>query len=185
MNRGSIKREVRRRLPKILMNVAVAFLFWVIGQIGPFFVKDLPLPGISMPPPFNSISSIIGTTATLIATIFIVKAILDGLFFVDLSAEIITRFLGIREKKPLKRIGRDIVYILLALLITAASSPILSSIPNIGGYLTTTVGLVALGIFLILIYDIGKVIRDVLRRRAKRMADWISGLLEERENRRR
>ncbi|RLI46031.1 hypothetical protein DRO64_01590 [Candidatus Bathyarchaeota archaeon] len=185
MNRGSIKREVRRRLPKILMNVAVAFLFWVIGQIGPFFVKDLPLPGISMPPPFNSISSIIGTTATLIATIFIVKAILDGLFFVDLSAEIITRFLGIREKKPLKRIGRDIVYILLALLITAASSPILSSIPNIGGYLTTTVGLVALGIFLILIYDIGKVIRDVLRRKAKRMADWISGFLEEKENRRR
>ncbi|HDM88455.1 MAG TPA: hypothetical protein ENG65_00495 [Candidatus Bathyarchaeota archaeon] len=185
MNRGSIKREVRRRLPKILMNVAAAFLFWVIGQIGPFFVKDLPLPGISMPPPFNSISSIIGITATLIATIFIVKAILDGLFFVDLSAEIITRFLGIREKKPLKRIGRDIAYILLALLITAASSPILSSIPNIGGYLTTIVGLVALGIFLILIYDIGKVIRDVLRRRAKRMADWISGLLEERENRRR
>ena len=185
MNRGSIKREVRRRLPRILTNVAVAFLFWVIGQIGPLFVKDLPLPGINLPPPFNSISSIVGITATLIATIFIVKAILDGLFFVDLSAEIITRFLGIREKKPLKRIGRDIAYILLALLITAASSPILSSIPNIGGYLTTIVGLVALGIFLILIYDIGKVIRDVLRRRAKRMADWISGLLEERENRRR
>ena len=185
MNRGSMKRELRRRLPRILTNAAAAFLFWVIGQIGPFFVKDLPLPGISMPPPFNSISSIIGITATLIATIFIVKAILDGLFFVDLSAEIITRFLGIREKKPLKRIGRDTVYILLALLITAASSPILSSIPNIGGYLTTAISIIALGIFLVLIYDIGMVIRDVLRRKARRMADWISNYLEERENRRR
>ncbi|HDM89555.1 MAG TPA: hypothetical protein ENG65_06155 [Candidatus Bathyarchaeota archaeon] len=185
MNRGSIKRELRRRLPRILMNVAAAFLFWVIGQVGPLFVKDLPIPGINMPPPFNSASSIIGVTATLIATIFIVKAILDGLLFVDISAEIITRFLGIREKKPLKRIGRDIVYILLALLITAASSPILSSIPNIGGYLTTAISIVALGIFLILVYDIGKVIRDVLRRKAKRMADWISSFLEERENRRR
>jgi len=181
MHRGSIKRELRRRLPRVLTNVATAFLFWMIGQIGPFLVKDLPLPGINMPPPFNSVSSIVSIAATFIATIFVVKAILDGLFFVDLSAEIITRFLGIQEKKPLKRMGRDIVYILLALLITVASSPILSSIPHIGGYLTTAVSLIALGIFLILIYDIGKVIRDVLRRKARRMADWISSFLEERE----
>ena len=183
MNKGSVRNEVRRRLPRIVINITVAFLFWIISQIGPIFVKGLVIPGINMPPPFDTVSSILGLTATLIAMVFFVRAISDILFFVDLSAEIIVRSLGIKERRPLKRIARDLTYIILTLLLATAASPILSSIPQIGGYLMAIVSLVALGIFLILIYDIGKVIHEVLHEKTRRIADWISGLLEDRENR--
>lgn len=183
MSKGSVRNEVRRRLPRIVINITVAFLFWIISQIGPIFVKGLVIPGINMPPPFDTVSSILGLTATLIAMVFFVRAISDILFFVDLSAEIIVRSLGIKERRPLKRIARDLTYIILTLLLATAASPILSSIPQIGGYLMAIVSLVALGIFLILIYDIGKVIHEVLHEKTRRIADWISGLLEDRENR--
>jgi len=183
MSRGPVRSEVRRRLPRIVINITVAFLFWIVSQIGPIFVKDVVIPGISIPPPFDSISSIVGLTATLIAMVFFVRAISDILFFADLSAEIIVRSLGIKERRPLKRIARDFTYIILTLLLATAASPILSSIPHVGGYLTLAVSLIALGIFLVLIYDIGKVIHGVLQEKTKRIADWISSFLEEKSHR--
>jgi len=183
MSRGSVRNEVKLRLPRIVINLTVAFLFWIISQLGPIFVKGLIIPGINMPPPFDTVSSIVGLTATLIAMIFFVRAISDILFFVDLSAEIIVKSLGIKERRPLRRIARDITYIILTLLLATAASPILSSIPQIGWYLMVIVSLAALGIFLILIYDIGKVIHGVLHEKTRRIADWIGGLLEEKDHR--
>jgi len=183
MSGGSVRSEVRRRFPRIVINLTVAFLFWIISQIGPIFVRGIVIPGVSMPPPLDSLSSIVQLTSTLIALIFLVRAISDILFFVDISAEIIVRSLGIKERRPLKRIARDLTYIILTLLLVTAASPILSSIPQIGGYLMAAVSLVALGVFLILIYDIGKVIHEVLREKTRKIADWIGGLLEDLDRR--
>ena len=184
MRRRSIRSEIRRRLPRILINVTVAFLFWVISQVGPLFVKGIIIPGINLPPPFNTVSSIVRLTATLIMILFLIKAVSDILFFTDISTEIFLKTLGIKEKKPLKRAVRDITYIILTLLLVTAASPILSSIPQVGGYLNAVLSLSALGIFLILIYDIGRVIHEVLSEKTRRMADWISNHVEERRNRR-
>ena len=183
MGKSSIRNEIRKRLPRIIINITVAFMFWIISQLGPLFVKGVVIPGISIPPPFDTVSSIVGLTAMLIAVVFLVRAISDILFFVDISAEIIVRSLGIKEKRPLKRIARDFTYIILTLLIATAASPILSPIPQVGAYLTAIVSIVALGIFLVLIYDIGKVVHGVLQEKTRRIADWISGLVEERNNR--
>jgi len=184
MRRRSIRSEVRRRLPRILINVIVAFLFWIISQIGPLFVKGIIIPGINLPPPFNTVSSIIGLTATLVMILFLIRAVSDILFFTDVSTEIFLKTLGIKEKRPLKRAARDITYIILTLLLVTAASPILSSIPQVGGYLNAILSISALGIFLILIYDIGRVIHEVLSEKTRRMADWISNHIEERRNRR-
>mgnify|MGYP000728169947 CR=1 FL=1 len=184
MRRRSIRSEVRRRLPRILINVIVAFLFWIISQIGPLFVKGIIIPGINLPPPFNTVSSIIGLTATLVMILFLIRAVSDILFFTDVSTEIFLKTLGIKEKRPLKRAARDITYIILTLLLVTAASPILSSIPQVGGYLNAILSFSALGIFLILIYDIGRVIHEVLSEKTRRMADWISNHIEERRNRR-
>lgn len=184
MRRRSIRSEVRRRLPRILINVIVAFLFWIISQIGPLFVKGIIIPGINLPPPFNTVSSIIGLTATLVMILFLIRAVSDILFFTDVSTEIFLKTLGIKEKRPLKRAARDITYIILTLLLVTAASPILSSIPQVGGYLNAILSFSALGIFLILIYDIGRVIHEVLSEKTRRMADWISNHVEERRNRR-
>ncbi|RLG91862.1 hypothetical protein DRO37_09690 [Candidatus Bathyarchaeota archaeon] len=184
MRRRSIRSEVRRRLPRILINVIVAFLFWIISQIGPLFVKGIIIPGINLPPPFNTVSSIIGLTATLVMILFLIRAVSDILFFTDVSTEIFLKTLGIKEKRPLKRAARDITYIILTLLLVTAASPILSSIPQVGGYLNAILSFSALGIFLILIYDIGRVIHEVLSEKTRRMADRISNHIEERRNRR-
>ena len=179
MSKGSVSKEVKMRLPRIVINLTVAFLFWIISRVGPIFVKGLAIPGMSLPPPLGTVSSLVGLASTFIAMIFLVRAISDILFFVDLSAEIIVRSLGIKERKPLKRIARDLTYIILTLLLATAASPLLSSIPQVGGYLLVIVSLSALGIFLILIYDIGKVVHGVLHEKTRRIADWIGNLLEE------
>jgi len=179
MSKGSVGKEVKMRLPRIVINLTVAFLFWIISQVGPIFVKGLTIPGISLPPPLDTVSSLVGLASTFIAMIFLVRAISDILFFADLSAEIVVRSLGIKERKPLKRIARDLTYIILTLLLATAASPLLSSIPQVGGYLMVIVSLSALGIFLILIYDIGKVVHGVLHEKTRRIADWIGNLLEE------
>ena len=126
MSKGSVGKEVKMRLPRIMINLTVAFLFWIISQVGPIFVRGITIPGISLPPPLDSISSLVGLTSTLIALIFLVRAISDILFFVDLSAEIIVRGLGIKERRPLKRIARDLTYI-ICLLYTSPSPRDLST----------------------------------------------------------
>jgi len=153
MSRKSIRAEVRTRFPRIVINLTVAFIFWIVSP------------------------------ATLIALIFLMRAASDILFFVDIWTEIIVRYLGIREERPLKRIARDIAYIILAILLATAISPIISPIPQIGGYLTVAISVTALGVFLILIYDIGRVIHGVLQRKTQRIAEWIGGLAgDKREN---
>ena len=179
MGRGSVRREIRRRLPRIMINIMVAFLFWIISQVGPIFVEGLVIPIVYFPPPLDTASSILRLTATLIWMVFLVKAISDILFFVDISADIIVRSLGIRDRKPWRRVARDLTYIILSLLLVAAATPILSSIPEVGGYLMAAVSLIALGFFLILIYDIGRVIHGVLQHKARRIADWLGSRLEE------
>jgi len=184
MNRRSARGEIRRRLPRIMINITVAFLFWIIGQVGPLFVKGITIPGMNLPPPFNTVSSIVRLTATLIMILFLIKAVSDILFFTDISTEIFLKTLGIKEKQPLKRTARDVTYIILTLLLTMSASPVLSSIPHVGGYLNAILGFSAFGIFLILIYDIGRVTYGVLSEKTRKMADWIGNHIEEKRNRR-
>jgi hypothetical protein len=179
MIRGQVRSEVRRRLPRIMINLTVAVLFWIVSQIGPLFVEGLVIPIVNFPPPFDTAPSIVRLTATLIWMVFLVKAISDILFFVDLSAEIIVRSLGIKDRKRWKRVARDLAYIILALLLVAAATPIVSSIPQVGGYLMAAISLAALAFFLLLIYDIGKVIHGVLQEKTRKIADWIGSRLEE------
>ena len=182
MSRKSIRAEVRTRFPRIVINLTVAFIFWIVSRIGPIFVTGIIIPGVNLEP-FNRAESIVSIAATLIALIFLMRAASDILFFVDIWTEIIVRYLGIREERPLKRIARDIAYIILAILLATAISPIISPIPQIGGYLTVAISVTALGVFLILIYDIGRVIHGVLQRKTQRIAEWIGGLAgDKREN---
>jgi hypothetical protein len=157
----------------------MAFIFWAIGQIGPIFVRGIVIPGVVVEP-FNNAETVVSITATIITLIFLVRAASDVLYFVDVWTEIITKRLGIKEERPLKRVARDLVYIILAILLATAVTPIIFPIPQIGGYLSIAISLTALGVFLILIYDIGRVLHDVLQEKTLKIAEWIASLAGER-----
>ena len=112
----------------------------------------------------------------VIALIFLVRAAANILVLMDLGTEIVTRWLGVREEKSMRRVAKDLVYMLLAILLAAAVSPITASLPQVGGPLTTAISLLALGIFLILTYDIGRVLYRILERKAEAFADWLAEL---------
>ena len=178
MTRKPTRQEVRERLPHIITNLTTAFIFWIISQVGPNFLRNFIVPGIDVDP-FNRVDWIFYTTATLIAVAFLIRAISHALVFIDIWTRIVVRSLGISEKKPLKRLGRDFVYIILAILLAAAINPVAGSLPQIGSYLTIAISLAALAIAVILTYDMARILFAVLKNKADRIADWISSFAGE------
>ncbi len=178
MGQKSIVKEIKKRFPHIVINLTMALLFWIISQIGPVFLKDITIPGVSIEP-LNNAGFIFRATATLIAVIFVIGAVPDISVFIDIISKVIFKRLGIKEEKPLKRMGRDFVYIILALLLAAAISPFVDSMPQIGEYLAVIISLGLLAIFLILVYDIGRILYVVIQEKAQKVADRIASIAEE------
>jgi len=174
MSEKSVDEEVR-----IVVNLTMAFIFWIISQVGPRFVEGITIPGVNIEP-YNSAEWIVWITAALIEIIFLIGAASDISIFIDILTRILVRRLGIKEKRPLKRIAGDSAYILLAILLAAILNPVVASIPQVGGYLTVIISLAALTIFLILIYDIGRTLYTALQEKTQNVADWIASLVGER-----
>ncbi len=177
MAQRSISGELRDRLPRIVVNLITALLFWFISMVAPHFVVGMSVPGVNIPP-YNDASWLVWATSTLMGLTFLIKALSDIIVLVDLGTEITLRRLGIEETRPLKRVARDIVYILLTILIAAAAMPFASSVPQFGSILSTIISLIALGIFLLLIYDIGRILYRVLEDKTRVFANWLASFAE-------
>jgi len=135
--------------------------------MAPPILGDLIVPGVNV-----EAARLTWMTAMLIMVIFLIRALSDALVFADIVTDIIVRRLGIKEERSLKRAARDAIYIIIAILLAQAALPFLASIPNIGGVLAAAVSLIALGFFLLLMYDIGRILYRVIEERAGKVADW-------------
>ena len=170
-NRGE---EIRRRFPRIIMNLVMALIFWVIGVFIPPTVGGIPVPSINANADF-----VVLIISIVVMSIFIIRALADALVLGDILVDVFVKKLGIREERSPKRAARDFIYIIIVILIVTAVYPILVNF-RIEQF-ATIVTYVAIGFIILLIYDIGRVLHRIIEEKAELLADRLVQAAEKEE----
>jgi choline-glycine betaine transporter len=131
---------------------------------------------------FN-VGTVVGFIALLLTAIFLIRALSDALVLSDIVADVIVRQLGIKEERSPRRAARDAIYVVAIVLVATALCTLLGTLGEIGNTLTTATVYVALGIILVLIYDMGRIVYRVIERKAESMADRLAKMAEKSKNR--
>jgi len=175
---SNIREEISRRVPRLTMSLVIAVIFFAISLVVPETVSNISLPGIDLPA-----SSVIQIITIVITAIFLIRALSDALFLGDIVTDIIIRRMGIKEERSPKRAARDLIYIIIIILIATAILPFIAMLEgNIAYWLEILTTYTALGIIIILIYDIGRILYRIIEQRAESLADHLSKMAEQNKN---
>ena len=164
-----VKGEEIRRFPRIVMNLIMALIFWIISVFIPPTLSSLTIPGIN-----QSASLLVWILTIVIMGIFLVRALSDALVLGDVLTDVLVKRLGIKEERSPKRAAREFVYIIIIVLIVTAISPLLDTIPDYGYYFKTAATYIGLGLVIIFIYDIGRIIYKIIEEKADSFADLLA-----------
>jgi MFS family permease len=173
-----IGEEVRSRFPRLTMSLVLAIIFYLVNVVVPPLLGDVVLPGINI-----NAGTLIGAIALIFTAIFLIRVLADALVLSDIFTDIFVKRLGIKEERSPRRAVRDTIYIIVIILVTTALLPIISTLePNVKDPLTIVTTYVALGMILILIYDIGRILYRIVERKAESIADSLAKMAERRKN---
>jgi len=165
-------KEVQRRISRLVMNLVMVFIFWILTIYVPPTLGDYQVPGINYPA-----SQIVWLITIIIMIMFLARVLSDAFFLGDLLTDIVVKRLGIKEERSPKRALRDLIYIIAIVLVAAAAIPLLR---GVGGEILSMVAFyIALALIIILIYDIGKIIYKIIEEKAEVLAEKIAKVAEE------
>ncbi len=160
------------------MSLVLAVIFYLVNIVVPPLLGDIILPGLNI-----NAGTLIGTIALIFTAIFLIRVLADALVLSDIVTDVFVRRLGIKEERSPKRAVRDTIYIIVIILVTTALLPILSTLdPAIRDPLTIVTTYIALGMILILIYDIGRILYRIVERKAESLADSLAKIADRRKN---
>jgi cation transport ATPase len=176
---SKIREEIRRRFPRLVISLVIAVIFFAIGLVVPQTVSNINIPSLNA-----DAGSVVQIITTIITVIFLIRALSDALVIGDVVIDIIIRQMGIRGERSPKRAARDFIYIIIIILAATALLPIINVYleGDVGFWLTTLTIYSALGIILILIYDVGRILYRIIEQRAESLADRLSKIAEQNEN---
>jgi hypothetical protein len=169
--------DIRRRFPRIVMNLVMAVIFWIIDVFVPPTVSGVVIPGLN-----TNAGLLTWMVVTVIMAIFLIRALSDALVLGDILTDVVVGRLGIKRERSPKRAARDFIYIIIIILVVTALSPILANVADIGYLLTTTATYVALALIIILIYDIGRILYRIIEQKAELLADYLTQMTEKNKN---
>ena len=158
-----------RRLPRLVMNLIMTIIFWVVSVFIPPTLEGLTIPGI------NTDASLLAWILTIvIMSIFLIRALSDALVLGDVLTDVLVKKLGVKEERSPKRAAREFAYIIVVVLIVTAVSPLLASIQNFGYYLSIGVVYIGLGLVILFIYDIGRIVYTIIEAKTESFADYLT-----------
>jgi cation transport ATPase len=156
----------------------MAVIFYLINTFVPSTMEGLNIPGLNI-----NAGTLIGTIALLFTAIFLIRALSDALVLSDILTDIFIKRLGIKEERSPKRAARDLIYIIVIILVTTALQPLISTLESGARELLTKVTIyIALGVILILIYDIGRILYRIVERKAESVADSLAKMADRNKN---
>ena len=167
--------EIRRRFPRIVMNLIMALIFWVISVYVPPTLESIAIPGLGTDASF---SLLVWILTILVMSIFLLRALTDSLVLGDILTDVLVRRLGIKGERSPKRAAREVVYIIVIVLLVTALSPLLSTIPDYGYYFAAATTYIGLGLVIVFIYDIGRIIYKIIEAKAETLADRLAGAVQ-------
>ena len=163
------REEIRRRLPRLVTNLIMAIIFWIISVFVPGTLPEIVIPGIN-----TEAGTLVWILTIIITAIFLIRALTDALVLGDVLTDAITKKLGVKEEQASKRAARELVYIIAIVLVVTALSPLLLSIQDVGYYLSTATVYIGLGLVILFIYDIGRIVYKIIEEKAESLADYVS-----------
>jgi uncharacterized RDD family membrane protein YckC len=171
------REEIRRRLPRLVTNLIMAIIFWIISVFIPPTLPILLIPGIN-----TEASTLVWILIMIIMAIFLIRALTDALVLGDVFTDVITKKLGVKEETASKRAAREFVYIIAIILIVTAVSPLLATIQDVGGYLSTATVYIGLGLVILFIYDIGRIVYKIIEQKAESFADYVAQVKQDKSS---
>ena len=163
------REEIRRRLPRLVTNMIMAIIFWVMSVFIPPTLPSLVVPGIN-----TEASFLVWILLIIITAIFLIRALTDALVLGDVFTDVLTKKLGVKEETKSKRAAKEIVYIIAIILIVTAVSPLLLNIQDVGYYLSVAITYIGLGLVILFIYDIGRTVYKIIEEKAESLADYFT-----------
>lgn len=164
----SVSKEIGSRLPRLTISIVLAMVFWVMSVLVPPTLNKI---NFSL---FNAGNEfLVWIVMFLVAGIFLIRALSDILVLADIAIDRFLKSLGIKGGQSKKRILNDSIYIIAVILVAAAVSPFLSSLENVGSMLQTITTYVALGMILLLFYDIGRILYRISEEKANSVVNWL------------
>ena len=173
MTKKSVGNEIRRRFPRLTMSLVMAFIFWIVNVYVPQTMRGIAVSGLDF-----DVEFLVWIVTLVIMYVFLVRALSDTMMLGNILTDILVKRLGIKEKLSPKRAFRDFIIIIIVILVAFAVFPILNQVSNLGSMLTNITTYIALGIILILIYDIGRILYRIIEQRAESMADRLAKMAE-------
>jgi hypothetical protein len=161
--------EIRHRLPRLVANLIMALIFWIISIFVPPTLEGILLPGINI-----EASMLVWIFMIIVLGIFLIRALSDALVLGDVFTDVLMKRLGVKEERSPKRAARDFVYIIVIMLVVTALSPLLGTIEDVGFYLKAAVVYIGLGLIIVLIYDIGRIVYKIIEDKADSFADRLA-----------
>lgn len=174
MTKKSVGNEIRRRFPRLTMSLVMAFIFWIVNVYVPQTMRGITVSGLD----FIDVEFLVWIVTLVILYVFLVRALSDAMMLGNILTDILVKRLGIKEELSPKRAFRDFIIIIIVILVAFAVFPILNQVSNLGSMLTNITTYIALGIILILIYDIGRILYRIIEQRAESMADRLAKMAE-------
>jgi len=161
--------EIRRRLPRLVTNVIMAIIFWLVSVFVPPTLEGLTVPGIN-----TQASLLVWILTILVLGIFLIRALSDAMVLGDVLTDALVKKLGVKEERSPKRAAREFAYIIIIVLVVTAVSPLLANIQDVGFYLSTATVYIGLGLIILFIYDIGRIIYKIIEDKADSFADYFA-----------
>jgi hypothetical protein len=158
--------EIRHRLPRLVTNLIMAIIFWLISVFIPPTIPNQLVPGINVEASFLA-----WIFTIIIVAIFLIRALSDALVLGDVLTDVLVKRLGVKEERSPKRAAREFAYIIITVLVVTAVSPLLATIQDAGYYLSTATVYIGLGLIIIFIYDIGRILYKIIEEKADSIAD--------------
>ncbi len=165
--------EIRVRFPRIIMNLVMTLIFWIIISFIPQTVSNFVVPGLNV-----NLDFLVWIVGIVFMVIFLIRALADALVLLDILTDVFVRKIGVREKRSPRRALRDLIYIIVILLVATAVSPILAGVKDIGNLLRTATTYITLCLIIVLIYDIGRILYKLIEQQAQSLADRLAKTAE-------
>lgn len=161
--------EIKKRLPRLFMNIILGFIFWMMSVFIPPTLSEIIIPGLG-----TQASFLIWILMIVIMGIFLIRVLSDALILGDIFTDVFVNKIGIKEERSPKRAAREVVYIIVIVLVVTAISPIVSTVQDYGFYLSTIVTYVGLGLVIVFIYDIGRILYTIIEKKAEAIAEQLT-----------
>jgi len=176
-----LREEVEKRVLRILINLALTVAIFLALS---FLIPSFPYVIILIPREGFTLTIALALLATIILFFLALRVILDLTKLVDMaSVSVLRRIPGFSPEKgsSIVRALKELMIVFIIAITVSVASPLISSIPRIGGWIGLAVSISCLALSLALMYDAGKTFYTAFESSIQLLIDRMTTPNEKRE----